>query len=93
MRMSPDYFGRWARYRRIVSSVLGALNAGRRVTLASYTKATIYDRRHVAMFRADARGAWVQRGKRWEDFSGCAILVSAANGRQTITAARASSGD
>lgn len=76
VRTGVNYFGRWARNRQIVSSVLEALSAGRRVVIGTYTKATVYDRRHVAMFRADARGAWVQHGKRWEDFSGCSVRIA-----------------
>lgn len=70
------YFGRWAANRRLVARVLAALQSGKRVTIATYTKATLYDARHVGMFRADQRGAWVQRGKHWDDFSGAAVVVS-----------------
>jgi len=69
------YFGRWAANRRLVALVLAALQSGKRVTIGTYTRATIYDGRHVGMFRADERGAWVQHGRRWEDFSGAAVVV------------------
>jgi hypothetical protein len=70
------YFGRWAANRRLVARVRVALQAGKRVTIGTYTKATTYDRRHVSMFRADQRGAWVQHGKRWDDFGGAAVIIS-----------------
>lgn len=75
-QMVRNRFGRWARARRLVRTIQDALSADGSVVIATYTKATQYDRRHVAMFKATPTGAYVQRGKRWDciDFAGISIV-------------------
>jgi hypothetical protein len=76
IRTTPYYFERWARNRALVARVRAALESGLRVTIGTYTKATTYDSRHLAMFKATPTGALVQHGKRWDDFSHCAVVVT-----------------
>lgn len=89
-QMVRNRFGRWARSRRIVGAITEALQAGGNVMLVTHTKATRYDRRHVAMFKATPTGAYVQRGKRWDciDFAGISIVRPTSTGEREAFAVR-----
>jgi hypothetical protein len=61
--MTARRFWRWHGYRlrhRAITEHL--LRVGKAVVM-TYTRATIYDRRHVAMFEATRDGLFVRRGK------------------------------
>jgi hypothetical protein len=56
-------------YADLIAKIAAHLNSGGRVMIATYTKATVYDKRHVAMFKVGKSGSpLVQRGKHWDDF-------------------------
>jgi len=73
--MTPNRFLRWAEARRKVSTIVKALDSGATVDLCTYTKVTRFKAKHRDMFRATKAGAYVQRGKSWDCFDGCAIRV------------------
>ena len=89
-QMTRDRFGRWARARRLVRNIQDALGANGHVMVVTYTKATRYDRRHAAMFKATPTGAYVQRGKRWDciDYAGISIVRPTKEGEREAFAVR-----
>ncbi len=64
-QMKANRYGRWAVARKLIRHIVTNLEAGNDVYLCTYTKATRYQRKHAAMFKANRNGAWVQRGKSW----------------------------
>jgi hypothetical protein len=75
-QMRAYRFERWARNRALFAKITGALRAGKRVTLGTYTRATTYDARHLELFSVDRYGCYVRAGKRRDDITGCAIVIS-----------------
>lgn len=73
IRTRPGYFERWARNRKLVARVRSHLEAGGRVTIATYTRATTYSPRHASLFYSTPTGALVKTGARAVDFSGAAV--------------------
>ena len=65
-QMKANRFLRWAEARQKLARIQKHLNQGGRVMLVTYTKATIYDKRHGVMFRATKEGLFVQRGKNFD---------------------------
>jgi hypothetical protein len=65
-QMKAGRFLRWHKARAKVAFITAHLNAGHTVVVATMTKATRFDRRHLAMFKATKSGAYVQRGKAWD---------------------------
>ncbi len=55
------------------------LNAGGKVMAVTYTKATMYDKRHVSMFRVSGNDLLVQRGKKWDCLNFTPIRFSNLN--------------
>jgi hypothetical protein len=49
------------------------LAAGGRVVVGTMTKATVFNTKHVEMFKAAKSGAYVQRGKGWDCIDFCAV--------------------
>lgn len=71
--MKPGRFLRLHTAQQKARQIAAHLAAGGRVMVATYTKATFYDQRHAAMFRATRSGLFVQRGKAWDCIDYCAI--------------------
>lgn len=46
---------------------------GNKIMICTYTRATVYDSRHVGMFRATERSLYVQRGRSWDCIDYCGI--------------------
>ena len=65
-QMYPNRYLHWHEARKRLANVLRHLQAGGRIMIATYTKATIYDQRHGGMFQARKDGLYVQHGKRWD---------------------------
>lgn len=74
-QMKAGRFLRWHKARRKIAAIVGHLNAGHTVYVCTMTRATKFDRRHVAMFMATRTGALVQRGKSWDCIDYCGIEV------------------
>jgi polygalacturonase len=51
---------------------------GNKVMVATHLKATVYSAAHVSMFRANADGLFVQRGRYWDCIDYCAIKFGKA---------------
>lgn len=48
------------------ANIVEHLTNGGKVMVLTYTKATIYDKRHVSMFKTSGNSLFVQRGKKWD---------------------------
>ena len=72
-QMIAGRFVRYARARQRIAWIRAQLAAGRIVQLATYTKATNYDARHVDWFKATKAGAFVRTGKSWDCIDLCAL--------------------
>ena len=72
-QMIAGRFARWAKARALVARIRSQLASGGVVVVATYTRATQFDARHVAMFKAERSGAYMQSGKRWLCIDNCAI--------------------
>ena len=72
-QMKPNRYGKWHQAKQLVTRIQTTLNAGGYVVMATYTKATQYDRRHVNMFKATRTGAYVQSGQKWICIDGCSF--------------------
>lgn len=71
--MKPGRFLRWQQARRTAAKIVSHLESGGRVVIGTYTRATIYSRRHATLFRATPSGLYVQSGKHWNCIDYCAI--------------------
>jgi hypothetical protein len=49
------------------------LASGGIVVVATMTKATMYSKKHIGMFKADKSGVYVRRGKSWDCIDYCGI--------------------
>jgi len=74
-QMTANRFARWAKARHKLALITDHLTTGRTVVVSTYTKATKYDARHVAMFKATRTGLYVRRGKAWDCIDGCTVRV------------------
>lgn len=71
-QMRANRYGRWAKARKLVSEIQNTLSNGGYVVVATCTKATQYDSRHVTMFKATQHGAYVQnRSGKWNCIDYC----------------------
>jgi hypothetical protein len=71
-QMRANRYGKWAQSRKLVKDIQDTLNAGGIVVMATYTKATQFDSRHVDMFKATKTGAYVQkRNGKWDCIDYC----------------------
>lgn len=77
-QMKPNRYLRWAKARKMVGDIQAHLSSGGKVLVGTATRHTIYDNRHVDMFRATRTGAFAQRGKKWECIDFCGIQFSKA---------------
>ena len=50
--------------KNVLEEIKNHLTTGGRVVVATYTKATVYDNRHVNMFSANDKDLFVNHGKR-----------------------------
>ena len=79
MDLTPEQINSYRAERRAASVALLAkitahLQAGGRVVIATYSHATVYDRRHIAMMRVGKDGGfYTQHGKHWLDSSYSAV--------------------
>lgn len=48
------------------------------VQVSTYTKSTLYRRKHSTMFTSDSKGVYVKRGKNWDCISYCSIRFGRA---------------
>jgi len=72
-QMKPGRFLRWQQARRTAARIANHLTLGGRVVVGTYSRATIYSRRHADMFRATSSGLYVRNGKHWDCIGYCAI--------------------
>lgn len=72
-QMTPNRFAKWAYNRRKLRWMREQWAAGRVVYIASYTRTTKATAKHADMFKADARGLWMQSGKNWVDVGLCQV--------------------
>jgi hypothetical protein len=72
-QMKPGRFLRWQQARRTTARITAHLESGGRVIVGTYTQATIYSKKHAALFRATNSGLYVRRGKHWDCIDYCAI--------------------
>lgn len=67
-------------YTNMIEEIKLHLSEGGRVMIATYTKATLYDKRHIEMFKVGADGSpLVQHGKRWDDIRFSTIRLYKGN--------------
>ena len=70
-QMKQDRYGQWCRSRKLYKQIQDTFAADGTVTIATYAKATHYDKRHANMFKSLKDGVYVQRGKGWDFISLC----------------------
>lgn len=58
-----------------LAEIQAALKEGRRVQVSTYLKSTVYDERHIGMFRATEKSLYVQRGRAWDCIDYCSIRI------------------
>jgi len=75
-QMTANRFRNWAIARKKLAKIVEALNAGKKITVSTHTRATRFDKRHVDMFKATRTGLYIQSGKRWECADYCKFTVS-----------------
>ena len=74
MHTQPNYYGRWHTARKAFVKIQSTLNTGGVVMVATYTKATQYDKlSHSALFKATPNGLYALHGKKWVCIDGCSI--------------------
>jgi hypothetical protein len=61
--MTARRFLRWHGYRLRHRAITEHLLRGGKAVIMTYTRVTIFDRRHVAMFEATRDGLFLRRGK------------------------------
>jgi len=71
--MKPGRYLRWHKARRNAARIAAHLEAGGKVVIGTYTRATVYSKNHADMFRATRSGLFVRRGKHWDCIDYCAI--------------------
>jgi len=74
-QMIAGRFATWAAARRKLAKIVSTLEAGKKVIVSTYTRATRFDKRHVDMFKATRTGLYIQSGKRWECADYCKFTV------------------
>jgi hypothetical protein len=58
---------------KLLADIQAHLRSGGSVMIATYTKATVYEPKHLSAFTGNAKDVFVQRGKRKECINYCAI--------------------
>lgn len=62
----------------LLEKITAHLQAGGRIVIATYSHATVYDRRHLAMLKVGSDGGfYTQHGKHWLDSTNCAFRFCA----------------
>jgi hypothetical protein len=72
-QMKPGRFLRWQQARRTAAKIDAHLASGGKVLVGTYTRVTVYSRKHADMFRATSSGLCVRRGTHWDCIDYCAI--------------------
>ena len=72
-QMKPGRFLRWQQARRTAAKIAAHLTSGGKVLVCTYTRATVYSRRHADMFRATSSRLYVRKGTHWDCIDYCAI--------------------
>ena len=73
--MKPNRYLRWQTAKRRVAWIKDQIASGKTVQISTYTRATRYKAKHADMFKANATGAYVQAGKRWDCIDFCKIIA------------------
>lgn len=74
--MKPNRFLQWHKAREQYSFIMNALNSGKRIMTGSYTRPTIYDARHIEMFKCGKSACYVRRGKNnWDSLQFTPIKI------------------
>lgn len=68
-QMKPGRFAKWAKMRRMFSFIVDNLNAGNRIQVTTYTRSTVYTKKHVGLFTCGKTGVYVVSGKSKVDVS------------------------
>ena len=72
-QMKPGRFVRWQQARRTAAKIAAHFASGGTVLVGTYTRATLYSRKHADRFRATSSGLYVRNGNRWDCIDYCAI--------------------
>jgi hypothetical protein len=59
--------------KELLNAIQETLNSGLRVQVSTHLKSTIYDSRHVGMFKVSGNSLYAQRGKKWDCIDYCSI--------------------
>lgn len=70
-QMKPGRFERMMRYKRLYASITAAIDKGLTIQVTTRTRSTLYTR--ASQFKMDRLGVYAQRGKHWDDITGCSI--------------------
>ena len=76
-QMKKGRFEKIYRGKKIFYSIINHLNNNGDVLICTYTKATKYQKKHIAMFKLGKSGSvYVQRGKNWDciDYTGIKFI-------------------
>jgi hypothetical protein len=72
-QMKPNRFLRWHRARQTARKITIHFARGGKVLVGTYTRATIYNRKHIDLFRATQSGLLFKCGKNWNCIDYAAI--------------------
>ncbi len=61
-----------------LNQIQESLKAGLRVQVTTYLKSTVYDSRHVGMFKVAGKSLYAQHGRRWDCIDYCSIRFEKA---------------
>ena len=75
-QMTPNRYRNWAIARKKLSKITATLEAGDKIVVSTYTRATRFDKRHIDMFKATKTGLYIQSGNRWENADGCKFTIA-----------------
>ena len=70
-QMRPGRFERMMRYKRLYASIMSEIDKGLAVQVTTYTRSVVYTK--ASQFKMDRLGVYAQRGKHWDDITGCSI--------------------
>ena len=70
-----NYFGRWAKARRLFNAVIEACNAGKTVYFTTYGRSLAIKKKHLDAIKVGVDGLYARRGKSWDFLGGCKITI------------------
>lgn len=70
-QMKPNRYGIMMKYKRMYEAICEIYKSGRKVMIATHTKATIYP--SLDWFKLGKTGVYVKRGKNWDCINFSAI--------------------